>query len=946
MPDDVYEVEFVVKLEKTLENFISAAREGKTFDSVMDHIRKRLAELGTGSETKFIATSFISASHAAQEFRKNVEGLKTLFSELRASSGLAFKDAAEGVRQVVKEIQDAKTLELAEAGGKGKAAPLFSTKEISTSLKEIETEAKVVEKEFRAIGETVKTSLTPAEKSAQAISTRFRDLIVSAKGVKETLPDAFGKGIHAANILAVDIQRAVQFMRELGAAGKLSTQGVVQSFQGLNAQTKQFSQGAANAAIKQYVSSTQQATQATTGWIGSIQRLGTVGQAVFGTIFGVTVVGVIRQIVSGMGDLIKRGLDLNRSFFNLSVAVRALQRVGLDISFEEVNTAIAALQARFGIFTRGELVEGTSQLLLLTRNLRLSKEETFALIDATAQLAIITQKDFGETGFLIARAVASGYTEALQRAGIEASRTAIEQAALARGIDKAFLAMTQAERAAVTLDLILKQLGATSTDLDQFQGSLAGRALVADVAFKQTADTLGTLLLPIMVKFKEFIAKALIPTIVGVTSAFIFLLSSAIAYGIGFAAATKAALDGQIISYLELAKAIVQARDELISASQETLTSGFTLPFEGLDVAVGIPGIPLDDEAAEKQQKIADDIREIFRKFQEDLLDASINLQRQLDDIETKRLQNVADEELEWAQKIEEINRSTEDKIAEATENFHLKELEAEEKFQEQLTKLREGFLLDLEDALRERDALQVLRLIRRFNLAQTQLSREAALEAEQRQRAFEDELADIQEQRAIRLRELQIEHEQRLAEIELQAQRERDAAQLDYARKLEDLQRHMNDRLAILKAGLEAELALHAAAGQALIAQAVSLADILRQVYGSIFGDSSANLDAGGGGGGKPAIPPLKFQHGGTLVARKPTLALFGEVPEVVQFSPIGRIGRNEDRVFGGGLPFDRPRHDRGRMDIRIDLSRDLVGRIIDNALDDLANVIIQQVG
>ena len=38
-------------------------------------------------------------------------------------------------------------------------------------------------------------------------------------------------------------------------------------------------------------------------------------------------------------------------------------------------------------------------------------------------------------------------------------------------------------------------------------------------------------------------------------------------------------------------------------------------------------------------------------------------------------------------------------------------------------------------------------------------------------------------------------------------------------------------------------------------------------------------------------------FQHGGTMIARKPTLALFGEAgPEVAQFTPLGQAG--------GGVP------------------------------------------
>jgi len=58
--------------------------------------------------------------------------------------------------------------------------------------------------------------------------------------------------------------------------------------------------------------------------------------------------------------------------------------------------------------------------------------------------------------------------------------------------------------------------------------------------------------------------------------------------------------------------------------------------------------------------------------------------------------------------------------------------------------------------------------------------------------------------------------------------------------------------------------------------------------------------------------LPPgASFQHGGTVIARKPTVALFGEVPEMATFTPLNQMrGQGDMRPqrlqieFSGSAP------------------------------------------
>ncbi len=97
-----------------------------------------------------------------------------------------------------------------------------------------------------------------------------------------------------------------------------------------------------------------------------------------------------------------------------------------------------------------------------------------------------------------------------------------------------------------------------------------------------------------------------------------------------------------------------------------------------------------------------------------------------------------------------------------------------------------------------------------------------------------------------------------------------------------------------------------------------------------------------------KEAIKNAKgggFQEGGTLVARRPRLALFGERgPEIVRFSPLNRVGADEGRIFGDSIPVG-PNGRQGRLELLIGLSKDLEHRIITEAVNETADIILERI-
>ena len=97
--------------------------------------------------------------------------------------------------------------------------------------------------------------------------------------------------------------------------------------------------------------------------------------------------------------------------------------------------------------------------------------------------------------------------------------------------------------------------------------------------------------------------------------------------------------------------------------------------------------------------------------------------------------------------------------------------------------------------------------------------------------------------------------------------------------------------------------------------------------VYGDIIRKEKEYDDAGG------------QAEGGTIIAHKPTVALFGEAgPEAATFTPLNKLG--EKQIAGGQMPTADRESPFGRLLFEMLLSPDLEARIIDQTLDEVADV------
>ena len=315
-----------------------------------------------------------------------------------------------------------------------------------------------------------------------------------------------------------------------------------------------------------------------------------------------------------LSDAAKVALEFSQSMFTLVVSTRALQRQGLDVTLRETFLEIKELRKEFGIFSQTEMVSGVANIQLLTRNFGYSIEQIKQMTRATAQLSILTGKDFNESARALALFLASGYSESLQRAGLNVNKARIEHEALLLGIRKAYVDMSGEEKAAAGLIAVMKELAGVSEDVSAIQDELAGKSRKADAAFADLKRTVGELLTPAFVMFKGALAgaarfftrllsevlpkagavaaKALVPLIVHVQALWKLLSDPTAA-----------------MSFDEITREIERQMRGIDEQLQKILETGSLIPSKLGDVEIGTGLFDSAEEEAAKNEDIFENLK-------------------------------------------------------------------------------------------------------------------------------------------------------------------------------------------------------------------------------------------------------------------------------------------------------------------------------------------------
>jgi hypothetical protein len=983
------------------------------------------------------------AIRGADELRDRVDDLKKRLLELSIAGKQSLDDIAKSMRDVAKIKVEGKF----ETDEEAQKAQSEATKEFKDNLKTALTEAKREQKEFfdeqvRLSTQASKTRQQQAKAAAAAEKAELVKLRNAHREYVKVSQQGFGVMSSAARQYGQTIQRIRNIITQTAQRTGQSWQQVAQRMQQLGVPTMQINQ-----ALKQLNTASTQAQGGLQGLIQRLGNLGNVGQFVFGSVLGFTAVTVLHRVTRAFVDfakeILQRGTEMTEVIFTLEVAIRGLQRIGLDTTIEGWTERIQDLKKEFPFFPKREFIEGASLAALMTREFGFTEQQIANIVRQASILAQITGKDLLESVRGITFAIGSGYFESLQRAGVNISRAVVANEALAQGYEGVYNELEPTIRASVTYSVIQNNLNAIQDDasrkVETFAGqvqiltsrledlqNLFGEVVTSSDSLIETLEVFSNLLgaisdvyetlsranIDIFAPVKELLGietlikniEILTTTLEGLANVIDGLITSAQALGTILGAlgsiagafgleSVQQVLDSISESIFNVTKSLGDLEQTEIEAPKMMIGELEFSQDEYNEVIKATEELvkeinKIDEEAAEKNAEIWEDWRndrlEIWEGHLERLADLESDLANRLADIDIKAQRRVEDEIANNAFRTSETIRQFNIRREDAERKFREREIKEERRFQEKMRQLRENFLLNLEDAVRERDARQIIRLTRQFNLRRDQMIREEKLNKTDREDQFKAELAQIERQKQERLRQLAIEHQRRLDDIARQAERERAQAQVDFERRkadetaraieeqqerrkrrdqqLADMEDWRQERINAVITGLIEEHDLTSKQLDAIgflwegtfgkdgsIERALEYGE-KRALQHLIWMNMLtariealrlriANIPPGG-----PLTPVTEFDNaggqaeGGTIIARKPTVAIFGEAgPEMATFTPLNKLGSQGSKVTpmsATNMPMD------GRIRLEMLLSPDLEARVVDNTLGEIADI------
>lgn len=808
--------------------------------------------------------------------------------------------------------------------------------------------------EMRLILESQKTfqDLAQLSKSAEDADVRFQKLLNTINDLVDRTGDSFQQA-----------RAKLQAMAESNGLDELK--GDFEALQKLP--------GSIGGEVDGLGASMENASQRGFNLSNSLQRIFSV----------ITLLAIFRNVSQWIREAITAGEEFSRSIFRLAVGVRALRSIGMDTTLREWRDELNKLRDEWGVFTTRELVDGAGYLTLLTRNLNLTKDQMFELLEVSSALSILIGKDMNETMRQISLAISSGYSEALQRAGLAINRVTIAAKANQLGFEENFNALTEQQRALATLTLIFEQSNSVIADAKKFQDDYAGSVQSSKKRLQELTDTIGAQLLPIWATFLNIIANTVerLNQLIFITKAMVFDVLPLLVSFFGTAAiAAKIFWDNLFredvsMNFMETFREVrKQTSDALFPIFFPEFADPLgDNPLGGLSESI--------EEEAEETERALEELQDIFRDNADKIADINEDFQNKLADRQSKFSLKLRQAFRDGQMAIAKIHRQFQDalvdeqervndQITDAQEDFREKEIKSETDFQEKLRKLRDKFLFDLEDAVRARDARQILRLLRQNELKENEIKRDAEIERNDRKRKLKEELADIKQQNQAKLLDIRQQRDRRLREqaIEFQARilqmRENEALERELLRRrheraladqreanqrrLDDWNQSWKSQIDITKEASNVVVQQMRRTGDAIAGFAKSMSrsitkfasDIVRALD-TIIKSAQRTISKQGITSSALKSSSKGFAEGGTMIADRPTTVTFGEGGlEAANFIPLSRPGNDVGKVFSnlssGGRGMD------GKLSVELLLSPDLEARIMENSLGQFSDILV----
>lgn len=651
-------------------------------------------------------------------------------------------------------------------------------------------------------------------------------------------------------------------------------------------------------------------------------------------------------VTQAFKKIIDSASQLEQAYIKIGIAERSLSLAGVDITPKDLDDIAKSVTATYSTISKIDSLKMVSNLAVLTKDLKLSAEQYKQLalsIPLVAQQGNVSIESATEQVITGLTKSGRGWADL----GITVDAEIIKQEAVNSGLvanREAYENLTAEQKQQVEVLALINILNENTAgnlqDQDKYLESIAGKQAAVNKEMENFSTLAGVFGSPLM-------KQGLNVAITGVRVLYLALVGVSVALatvGAGIVA-IGTLMSGNISSAKEFVAVFKSAQTDIVNSLLST--DGIAPSPEDTPPGLGDNGEggdPEDDKRQEALDKYAQELVETEIKAAQEREDIAIELGRDLEDIESEFGKKRVDANNEYLNDILDINNSYNEEINDIKEEqFQLEQeyrnddLKRERDYQNKLLEMKEEYLTNLEDALHTRDAGQVLRLMRDYELEKTQAARnyeldklDAEAQKQQDQKELQHKVEQAKRTRDIALAAAAKERDDKLAQLALEEKEEIAQAKLKAERKLEDLQKSNSDKMALLAANLAQEYKLSGAWVERMTKLYLKYYKDVGQIYANIAKmKQMAEMAAGTVGAVRPAGTPTQSNQ----ILTKPT-----KTQSLDKSLPQSRLGKGV-----GGSSVAGSTGSLNKISIELLLSPDLESRIISSTLDQTAEVFTQ---
>lgn len=785
----------------------------------------------------------------------------------------------------------------------------------------------------------------------------YYELVLEANDFMATLKTAEGQALSFDETMAVMQAQVKKLMEEFGIDAPTAIR-VLQQVRGeldLDAAALERLQGLArSAALSQVGRDIEEANFAGISFESTLRMIE-------GVIVSMAVFQGIQMIVQGLQDAIKNATEYYQALNNITAAQSSLAQAGVNVTNQQMLDIVDQLHQKWQTISQVDITAAVAQAGLMASEYHMSVEQMTQLANEAAILhQLDPSKPMADYVTLLAKAIDGSGSLSINGAQISFhADTLLAKAKELNLVASDYKgALTEQQKLVAGLAIEYDRLNPEAERLAQNQNSVLGSSEALSATWKDASTHFGQLFGVVTSTFDKIITAYLKvqegqdqwnKLVEFLVSLFAHLDAAIITYVALWQAANEA-----LHGHFDMLSQLPQIWDKALASATTYFQNLFQ--FGGINMQQNTPTAPaganqvapLPDES--KITSILDSVAKDYQSYYDSVQKATESFDNRMQDLQDRYNLQVQNE-------VANVNL----RMEQERQNFRLKQLQQEEDFQRKMKDLTARYLLDLEDALRKRDAEAVIKIIERYNLEKTTAQQQETLKQQQ----------DAQSEK-LKLEQMKAEENLRLSQMKAEFNLQQTEATRAYNQQLADLRNSLDTKLQEEAVKAQQELGLNTTSIEAIyklfttyygpngkfaqeqqgaytkmLEQSQGFVDqmaVIMAQFSAVLNSIGATTTGGtglfgegqtAGGYGSPA-PAKGFSHprfagGGMALAASATDVTFGEAgPELAMFLPLNSAGSpSVSGVGGGGFGGFG-----GQAMIALALSPDLEARIVSTTL------------